>query len=103
LLVTFGDARTKSWPTVPTLRDHGIDIVVNAAYGLAGPKGMDPTIVAILHDALKKGMAEAPFIATVEKFNQKIFYLGSDAFHEFAMQQIEEQRRTVDELGLKEE
>jgi len=103
LLVTFGDARTKSWPTVPTLKDFGIDIVANAAYGLAGSKGMDPTIGAILHDALKKGMAEAPFIATVEKFNQKIFYLGSDAFHVFAMQQIEEQRRTVEELGLKEE
>jgi tripartite-type tricarboxylate transporter receptor subunit TctC len=103
LLVTFGDARTRSWPTVPTLRDHGIDIVANAAYGLAGPKGMDPTIVAILHDALKKGMAEATFIATVEKFNQKIFYLDSDAFHVLAMQQIEEQRRTVDELGLKED
>jgi tripartite-type tricarboxylate transporter receptor subunit TctC len=85
------------------LKDFGIDIVANAAYGLAGPKGMDPTIVAILHDALKKGMAESTFIATVEKFNQKIFYLGSDAFHVFAMQQIEEQRRTVEELGLKEE
>jgi hypothetical protein len=31
------------------------------------------------------------------------FYLGSDLFHEFAMQQIEEQRRIVDELGLREE
>ena len=103
LLVTFGAARTKSWPTVPTLTDHGIRIVANAAYGLAGPKGMDPRVVAILHDALKKGMEEASFIATVEKFNQQIFYLGSDPFHEFAMQQIEEQRRIVDELGLKEE
>jgi tripartite-type tricarboxylate transporter receptor subunit TctC len=44
LLVTFGASRTKNWPTVPTLRDVGIDLVSNSPYGLAGPKDMDPAI-----------------------------------------------------------
>ena len=38
LLATFGTARTKSWPEVPTLRELGIDLVVNSPFGLAGPK-----------------------------------------------------------------
>ena len=41
LLVTWGAARTKNWPNVPTLRDIGIDMVSNSPFGIAGPKGMD--------------------------------------------------------------
>jgi tripartite-type tricarboxylate transporter receptor subunit TctC len=103
LLVTFGSERTKYWPTVPTLKESGLEIVVDAAYGLAGPKGMDENIVAVLHDAFKKGMEDAFFVATVEKFGQEVFYLDSDAFRDFAMRQIEEQRRIVNDLGLKQD
>jgi tripartite-type tricarboxylate transporter receptor subunit TctC len=66
LLVTFGGERTKSWPTVPTLREVGIDMVVNGAYGISGPRGMDSKIVTILHDAFKKGLEEPSLIAALE-------------------------------------
>ena len=59
LLVTWGAARTKNWPTVPTLREIGIDIVSNSPFGIAGPKGMDPNVVKLLHDAFKKGTGGA--------------------------------------------
>ena len=45
------------------LRETGIDMVVASPYGLAGPKGMDPAVVKILHDAFKKGMGEESFLA----------------------------------------
>src|SRR2546421_430916 len=54
LLVTWGAARTKNWPTVPTLREIGIDMVSNSPFGIGGPKGMDPAVVKALHDAFKK-------------------------------------------------
>jgi tripartite-type tricarboxylate transporter receptor subunit TctC len=50
---------------VPTLKEIGIDMVVNSPYGLAGPKGMDPKIVKILHDAFKKGMEEPSYTAAL--------------------------------------
>lgn len=103
LLVTFGSRRSKYFPAVPTLKEAGIDVVVNSVYGLAGPKGMEPVIVNSLHDAFKKGMEESSFISTVEKFSQEPFYLSSAGFHDFAMTQIVEERRVVEELGLKEE
>ena len=61
LLVTWGVARTKNWPDVPTLREIGIDMVSNSPFGIAGPKGMDPKIVKVLHDAFKKGMEEPSY------------------------------------------
>jgi tripartite-type tricarboxylate transporter receptor subunit TctC len=47
--------RSKSWPNVPTLKESGVAMVSNSPFGLAGPKGMDPKVVQIFHDAFKKG------------------------------------------------
>jgi tripartite-type tricarboxylate transporter receptor subunit TctC len=101
LLVTWGARRTKNWPTVPTLKEFGIDIVTNAPYGLAGPKGMDPKVVKILHDAFKKGMEEPSYAAALTQLDQEPFYLNSHDYHDFAVQQIAEEKRIVEELGLK--
>jgi len=101
LLVTWGANRSKNWPTVPTLKEIGIDMVVNSPYGLAGPKGMDPKIVKILHDAFKKGMEEPSYTAALVKLDQELAYLNTDDYVKHVAQQIEEAKTLVDELGLK--
>jgi tripartite-type tricarboxylate transporter receptor subunit TctC len=101
LLVTFGAARTKSWPMVPTLRETGIDMVVDSPYGIAGPKDIDPKIVKILHDAFKKGMDEPTFVTTMNTLNQEFLYKSSDDFRTYVLKQIEEERTVIGELGLK--
>jgi tripartite-type tricarboxylate transporter receptor subunit TctC len=100
LLVTWGVARTKNWPDVPTLREIGIDMVSNSPFGIAGPKGMDPKIVRVLHDAFKKGLEEPSYAAAVANLDQELFYLSSEDYQNFAMRQIEEARRFITELGL---
>jgi tripartite-type tricarboxylate transporter receptor subunit TctC len=103
LLVTWGEARTTSWPDVPTLKENGIDMVVNSPYGIAGPKGMDPKIVKVLHDAFKKGMDDPSFRATLAKLDQEPWYLNSDDYRAYALRELAEQKRIVEELGLKPE
>jgi len=100
LLVTWGVARTKNWPDVPTLHEIGIDMVSNSPFGIAGPKGMDPKIVRVLHDAFKKGLEEPSYAAAVANLDQELFYLSSEDYQNFAMRQIEEARRFITELGL---
>jgi tripartite-type tricarboxylate transporter receptor subunit TctC len=100
LLVTWGAARTKNWPTVPTLREIGIDMVSNSPFGIAGPKGMDPTVVKALHDAFKKGLEDPSYAEAMAKLDQEQFYLSSEDYRKFALQQIEEARRFIAELGL---
>jgi tripartite-type tricarboxylate transporter receptor subunit TctC len=102
LLVTWGSARAKSWPTVPTLREVGINLVVTAPYGFAGPRGMDPKVTKALHDAMKKGMEEPTFVSTLKLLEQEPAYLSSEEYRDYAMREFEEQRRIVTELGLKE-
>ena len=103
LLVTWGAARTKNWPSVPTLREIGIDMVSNSPFGIAGPKGMDVQIVKVLHDAFKKGLEEPSYAAAMANLDQELFYLSSEDYQRFAMQQIDEARRFVAELGLKQD
>ena len=101
LLVTWGASRTVKWPSVPTLRDIGIDLVSSSPFGIAGPKDMDPQVVKILHDAFKKGMAERFYIEVLERFDQEPFYLNSADYQAFAMRQMAEQKQLVEDLGLK--
>src|SRR5262245_55756697 len=103
LLVTWGAARTKNWPSVPTLRDLGIDMVSNSPFGIAGPRGMEPKIVKVLHDAFKKGLEEPSYTAAMANLDQELFYLSSEDYQKFAMQQIDEARRFIAELGLKQD
>jgi tripartite-type tricarboxylate transporter receptor subunit TctC len=103
LLVSWGASRTKNWPTVPTLKEIGIDIVSNSPYGIGGPKGMDPEIVKVLHGALKKGLDEPSNLAAMAQFDQERFYLSSEEYHAFALQQIAHEKRMIEELKLKEQ
>ncbi len=103
LLVTWGASRTRNWPNVPTLKDIGINMVSNSLYGIGGPKGMDAKVVKILHDAFKKGLEEPSNAAAMAKFDQEPFYLSSEDYQAFAMKQIAEEKRMIQELGLREE
>lgn len=100
LLVTFGPERTANWPTVPTLRECGVDLVGDLPYGIAGPKGMDPAVVKRLHDAFRQGLVDPSFAATMARFEEEPFYLNSADYRDYAMHQIAREKRLVDELGL---
>ena len=103
LLVTWGAERTKNWPDVPTLKESGINMVSNSPFGIGGPKGMDPAVVKVLHDAFKKGMEEQSYRDTIAKLDMEPYYLGTADYHAYAMQQITEQKQLIEELGLKQQ
>jgi tripartite-type tricarboxylate transporter receptor subunit TctC len=101
LLVTWGAERTKNWPNVPTLEETGINLIANSPYGVAGPKGMDPKVVKVLHDAFRKAVDEPTYRAALEKFDQELAYLSTDDYAKHAARQIEEAKKLIDELSLK--
>jgi tripartite-type tricarboxylate transporter receptor subunit TctC len=103
LLVTWGAARTKNWPDVPTLKDVGIDLISNSPFGIGGPKGMDPAVVKVLHDAFKKGMEEQSYKDSMAKLDQEAFYMNTADYHAYAMKQVGEQKELVEALGLRQQ
>ena len=101
LLNTWGTARTNRWPNVPTLKDLGYPIVSNSPYGLAGPKGMDPAVVKVLHDAFKKALDDPEFQKMLDKFDQDVYYLNSADYAAFAKKTYDEEGASIRRLGLK--
>jgi tripartite-type tricarboxylate transporter receptor subunit TctC len=100
LLVTWGAQRTKNWPNVPTLKEVGIDMVADSPFGIAGPKGMDPKVVKILHDAFKKAINDPAIVATLAKFDMVPNYMDTPTYQKFAMEKILEEKAIVAKLGL---
>lgn len=101
LLVTWGNQRTKRWPHVPTLKELGYGIVSNSPWGIAGPKGMDPKVVKVLHDAFKKGMEDPAFQKILDKFDMEPFYKNSEDYLKYVKELYAEEKENVEKLGLK--
>ena len=100
LLATFGEQRTKRWPTVPTAKELGIDLVYPSPFGLAGPKGMDPKVVAILHDAFKKALDDPEHQKMLDKLDQVLWYRNSADYARISLEWFEAEKKTVERLGL---
>lgn len=89
------------WPDAPTLRELGYDIVSNSPYGVAGPKGMDPKVVNILQDALRRAAEDPQHLAALKQQDQDLMYLDSAGYTRFALQQIAQEKALVERLGIK--
>ena len=100
LLVTFGEQRTRRWPTVPTLKELGHGIVATSPYGLGGPRGMAPSVVQTLHDAFKVAMFEPAHVAELALYDQDLAYLGTEDYARANREAFATERKIVDRLGL---
>jgi tripartite-type tricarboxylate transporter receptor subunit TctC len=100
LLATYGSKRTKRWPQVATLLDAGYTTVSDSPYGFGGPKGMDPKIVKILHDAFRKAMDDPKVLAMLEEFDQPVIYMSGEEYTRFAKKTMEEERPLIERLGM---
>jgi tripartite-type tricarboxylate transporter receptor subunit TctC len=101
LLVSFGEQRIQRFPQTPTLRECGIDIAHVSPYGLVGPKGMDPGIVRVLHDALRLALHEPEHQALIARLDMPLAYLNSQDYAASMPAAIAEQQAVVRDLGLR--
>jgi len=100
LLMVWTSARSPNFPDVPTLKELGYPMVYDSPFGIAGPKGMDPKIVARLHDAFKKALEDPAVIATLAKFDMVPNYKNTEDYKKFVVEVTESERKVIDKLGL---
>jgi tripartite-type tricarboxylate transporter receptor subunit TctC len=100
LLATFGAQRSKRYPQVPTLRELGLGIVATSPYGLAGPRGLHPQVVQVLHDAFKLAMNEPAHLAELERYDQELAYLNTEDYGRAMREAYAAEKRAVERLGL---
>jgi tripartite-type tricarboxylate transporter receptor subunit TctC len=101
LLVTFGPERIKRFAFAPTLRECGIDIAQTSPYGLVGPKGMDPGVVRVLHDAFRAALFDPAHDVVLNRLDMPRTYLDSADYLAAAPRLLAENTAAVRSLGLR--
>jgi tripartite-type tricarboxylate transporter receptor subunit TctC len=99
-LARWPATRSKRWPDAPTLREVGVDMDFTGPFGLSGPKGMDPRIVKVLHDAFKAAMSAPSIVKLMEQLELENAYLDSAGYDRHARQICNAQMEVVKRLGL---
>ena len=100
LLMVWTGTRSPNYKDVPTLKELGYPMVYDSPFGIAGPKGMDPKIVAKLHDAFKKALDDPAVVATLAKFDMVPNYKNTEDYKKFVGEVTESERKVVEKLGL---
>lgn len=101
LLSVWSEQRAKRFPDAPTLKESGIDIVSASPYGLAGPKGMNPEHVRVLHDAFREALFDPAHIAILDRFDMAPMHLGPEDYATFARRTYQEEGEMIRRMGLR--
>jgi tripartite-type tricarboxylate transporter receptor subunit TctC len=79
-LAVASAARHPVYPTVPTMRELGIELVAENMKGWVGPAGMPAEAIAWLHDRFRQGMATAVWRRFMERAGDPDGYAGGAEF-----------------------
>jgi len=101
VLGVFGANRLKRWPDLTTSKEQGFDVNASSSYGIGGPKGMDPKVVKILHDAFRKALDDPEFLKTIERYDLVLSYLNTADYTKWAREQYAAEKLVVEKFGLK--
>ena len=102
LLATWGEQRTARFKDVPTLKDAGFNVVVDAPNGVGMPRGADPAQVARLRQAFKAAVASAEFKQACDKIDAPVLYLDGPDYEKYVGMVYKKETLLIDRLKLRE-
>ena len=102
LLATLGDTRTGDFKDVPTLKESGFNVVVDAPNGIGAPKGLDPAVAARLREAFKVAAASPEFTSACDKIDAPLMYLDGPDYEKYVAATVQREKVLIERLKLKE-
>jgi len=102
LLATWGATRTQAFPQVPTLRDAGFDVVVDAPNGVGAPRGLTPDIELRLREAFRVATASPEFAAACARIDAPVVYLDGPDYEKYVAATYRKETLLIEKLKLKE-
>ena len=100
LLAVFTATRAKRFPQAPTVKELGIDVVVDSPGGLIGPRGMDAGVVKILGEAFKAAAQEPAHLEFLEKVDQPLLLKDGPEYRDYMAKTYDEERELLRKLNL---
>ena len=102
LLATWGELRTARFKDVPTLRELGYDVVVDAPNGIGAPKGLNPAVAAKLRDAFRQAANSPEFKTVIDKLDAPLLYLDGPDYEKYVNTVYQKETVLIDKLKLRE-
>lgn len=103
VLASFTDQRLRRFPAVPTVKEAGHGLTVYSPFGLVGPRGMDPAVVARLHGAFSKAAADPAYQKVLEDYDFVPYPMDPTGYRRYATEQFEREKTLLQSLGFKPE
>src|SRR3954466_8820089 len=95
LLAVFTATRAKRFPDIPTVKELGIDVVIDSPGDLIGPKGMDPAVVKILAAAFREAAQDRRHLEFLDNMDQPLLLLDGPAYRDAMAKTSEEERELL--------
>ena len=95
ILNMLSDKRAAEYPEVHTLKEDGFPIVAAAPFGLVGPAGMNPRVVARIDEEFRKALHSAEFAKVAASNGVVLNYMGPAEYTEWARKAAVTERESV--------
>lgn len=83
VLATFNPNRLPGFPAVPTVSELGYKVVVSKFRGLAGPKGLPPSLIKTWEQAIQRVLADPEFKKSYAEDDLVAAYIPHDQYGPF--------------------
>ena len=101
LLAALTQTRDPAWPEVPTAREQGIDVSLEAWRGVAVPAGTPRAVIAALESAIRRTVESQEFQKGAENLGVRPAFLPAGEFSELISKEDASLSRLMTLIGLK--
>jgi tripartite-type tricarboxylate transporter receptor subunit TctC len=101
LLVALTQNRDPAWPEVPTARELGFDVALDAWRGIAVPRGTPRQVIAQLENSIRTTVASTEFVRAAENAGVRPAFLPAQEFSALVAKEDAELSRLMQTIGLK--
>ena len=101
LLAALTQSRDPAWPDVPTAREQGFDVALDAWRGIAVPRGTPQNVIAALEESIRKTVQSAEFEKASANLGVRPAFLPAAQFSDLISKEDASLSRLMQLIGLK--
>jgi tripartite-type tricarboxylate transporter receptor subunit TctC len=101
LIAALIPARDPALPDVPTAKEQGIDVSLEAWRGIAVPKGTPRSVITAIEKSIRTAVESPEFTKGSENLGVRPAFLGADEFGALISKEDAELSRLMQQIGLK--
>ncbi|MBM3358842.1 MAG: tripartite tricarboxylate transporter substrate binding protein [Betaproteobacteria bacterium] len=101
VLVNLSAQRDPLFADVPTARELGLDLALDAWRGIATPRGTPQAVIAVLEKAIRETVQSAEFVSASEKLYVRPGFLPAAEFGKMIATEDAYLARIMEQTGLK--